>query len=35
MGVAKSTVVFHIRNILRELDLTSRHELREYLAGSA
>lgn len=32
IGVSASTVIFHIRNILRELSLTSRHELREALS---
>jgi DNA-binding NarL/FixJ family response regulator len=32
LGVAVGTVEFHVRNILRELDLTSRYELREALS---
>jgi DNA-binding CsgD family transcriptional regulator len=31
LGVGVGTVEFHVRNILRELDLTSRYELREAL----
>ncbi len=31
LGVGVGTVEFHVRNILRELDITSRHELREAL----
>lgn len=32
LGVGIGTVEFHVRNILRELDLTSRYELRDALA---